>query len=338
MGLNLLVRMNRERALNLGKLLASMVDRLEIDYFTDPDLYPPVRASRRDVTSYFLVMVAMDHRLSRPGRPYEAYINGRLYHGADLLYKLGVMKFNEDPGFFEASRLAKIKTEDVVKWLSVEYGGKVVKPPDPDVRAELLRDLGVKLLKLYDGDPYGLIVEARGYLKYGGGGFINLLKVFKAYQDPVEKKAYLLAKFLERRGVLSIVDTYNKEVPVDNHLVRIALRTGLVEVDDETLEAIAANMEFTDEQDTMLRFITRIAYKEVSKAGGVDPFILDDLLWSFGRRCCTRENPTCRSSCRVECSRLRGCDGGCSLAPLCSAFKNPRFMVPEHNFTRTYWY
>ena len=332
------VRVNRVKASELGRLMALMSSEVEVDYYLDPDLYPPPSASRRDVTLFFLVMVAMDHRLSRPGRPYEAFIDNRLYHGADLLYKLGSKRFREDPGFFEASRLSTVTVRDVVEWLSVKVDGRTVKPPDPEVRAELLRDLGVKLLKLYDGDPYAMVVEARGCLKSGGGGFINLLKVFKAYQDPVEKKAYLLAKFLERRGVLQVVDHYNKEVPVDNHLVRIAIRTGVVEVDDNTLEAVAARLELSEDDDVMIRLAARMAYKEVARSGGLDPFILDDILWSFGRKCCTRENPTCRSSCRVECSRMKGCNGGCVLAGACLAYSNPKLMVPEHSFTETYWY
>lgn len=337
--LGVFIRVVRDKAVELGRLMAVMAGGVSVDYFTDPDFYPPVNASRRDVVAYFLVMVAMDHRLSRPGRPYEALIDGRLYHGADLLYKLGSIMFARDPGFFEARRLAKVTVRDVLEWLSVKSNGRVVKPPDPEIRAELLRDLGIKLLRLFDGDPYNIIVESRGYLKSSdGGGFVNLLKVFKAYQDPVEKKAYLLAKFLERRGVLQIVDHYNKEVPVDNHLVRIALRTGIVEVDGETLEVIAAGLEFNEEKDVMLRYAVRVAYKEVARSASLDPFILDDILWSFGRKCCTRESPTCKSSCRMDCLKLKGCDGGCILASVCSAYRNPMLMVPEHNFTRTYWY
>ena len=339
MGFNdMYVRVDGGRAFELGRFLALIAGGVDVDYYLDPDLYPPVSASRRDVVSFFLVMVAMDHRLSRPGRPYEGFVDNRFYHGADLLYKLGCKRFNEDPGFFGAERLARVTVRDVVEWLSVKVNGRIVKPPDPEVRAELLRDIGLKLLKLYDGDPYNIVVEAGGYLKSDGGGFINILKVFKAYQDPVEKKAYLLAKFLERRGVLQIVDHYNKEVPVDNHLVRIAIRTGIVEVDEETLEAIASGIEFDEVKDVMLRLAVREAYKKVARYGGLDPFILDDILWNFGRKCCTRENPTCRSSCRVECLKLKGCNGGCILAQTCKAYSNPKLMIPEHKFTRTYWY
>jgi hypothetical protein len=84
----MLVRVDKVRVLELGRLLASVASSIEVDYYLDPDLYPPPGASRRDIALYFLVMVAMDHRLSRPGRPYEAVVDGKLYHGADLLYSL----------------------------------------------------------------------------------------------------------------------------------------------------------------------------------------------------------------------------------------------------------
>lgn len=327
------IKINREVAERFGEVMSSIVAKIPRDPFTNPDLYPPESASKREVVAYFLVMVAMDHRLSRPGRPYEAVVDGKLFHGADLLYKLGAKKLSEDPGFFTAERLSKIGVEDVRRWLSAGNA----RPPDPEIRAELLRDLGEKLLKIYGGDPFELVLEARGRLRDGARGFLSAIKTFKAYQDPVEKKAFLLAKFLERRGVLEILDQHNKEVPVDNHLVRIAVRVGLVEVDRETLERIAAGIEFSEEEDVMVRLAVRRAYKEAAAAGGIDPFVMDDLLWSFGRECCSRERQTCRHSCSAGCSRIGGCNGGCILSPICRAYREPLYMVPEHKYYG-YWY
>jgi hypothetical protein len=336
-----MVRVNREKALLVGEVIKDVVSLAEKDPFTDQRYYPPENASREQVTMYFLVMVAMDHRLSRPGRPYEGYVDGELYHGADLLYRLGRKRLDEDPDFFTAERLSRITKEDVLNWLSVEGPrGRKVRPPDPDVRAELLRDLGTKLMLLYEGSAYKIIVDARGYLRRGhADGIIDRLKVFKAYQDPVEKKAFLLMKFLERRGVFIINDPHNKEVPVDNHLVRIALRLGIVEVDKETLERIAGGIPFLWEEDVILRLAVRRAYKLVSQAAGVDPFVLDDFLWSFGRKCCTRDDPVCRRGCDEACRKVGGCrGGGCSLRLVCRAYEDPLLLVPEHNYINTWYY
>lgn len=308
-----------------SRLFNRVVSSIEVDGFTDPLLYPPLSAGRRTVAQYFLVMVAMDHRLSRPGRPYEGYVEGKLFHGADLLYRLGAKKLSEDPSFFEAENLARITAGDVVEWLTVR-GEREASPPDPELRAELLRDIGLKLLKLYDGDPYLMLLSTRGYLKNRGSGLIETLKIFKAYSDPVEKKAYLLAKFLERRAVFTPLDPHHKEVPVDNHLVRIALRIGLIDVDGNTLERIAARAEFGESEDVMLRMVVRLAYRILSSKAGLDPFILDDFLWWFGRTYCRRENPSCRAR------------GECPLIKVCKAYSNPLYMVPEHSYLNTWWY
>ncbi len=336
----MIVGVNKERATLVGELLRKYISLFPVDRFTDTRFYPPENESREKIAMYFLVMVAMDHRLSRPGKPYEGYVEGEFYHGADLLYRLGSKKLSEDPDFFTARRLSKITVNDVLEWLSVSDGRKTVKPPDPEIRAELLRDIGKKLELLYEGSAYKLIVDSKGYLKGRySDGFIDRLKIFKAFQDPVEKKAYLLAKFLERRGVLRINDPYNKEVPVDNHLVRIALRLGIVHVDNETLERIAAGIPFSWEEDILLRLTTREAYKYVSMRAGVDPFILDDFLWSFGRKCCKREGPVCRNGCSEDCKKIGGClGGGCLLKSVCSAYTDPLLMVPEHNYIDTWYY
>ncbi|WP_460124603.1 hypothetical protein [Stetteria hydrogenophila] len=333
---------NVERARAAGSRLAEALRGIEPDPFIDPRLYPRASADRETVVMYFLVMVAMDHRLSRPGRPYEGLVDGELYHGADLLYRLGAKKLEEDPDFFTAERLARVTERDVVEWLSApKPRGGVARPPDPGVRAWLLRDIGVKLAKLYGGEAYRLVAESHGLLRGERGveGFIDRLKVFRAYQDPVEKKPFLLAKFLERRGILEVRDPWNKEVPVDNHLARIAVRIGAVTLDDEAIEKIAAGVEFTWEEDVLIRTAARMAYKEAARAGGVDPFIMDDMLWLYGRSCCTRERPACIYGCTEECERIGGCRGGKALLEdLCLARADRRYLVNEHVYLNTWYY
>ncbi|WP_197524318.1 hypothetical protein [Aeropyrum pernix] len=324
-----------DRCVELGKEIGRLVESMDVDQFLNPEYYPPADAPREVVASYFLVMVAMDHRLSRPGKPYEAVVDGKLYHGADLLYRLGSKKLQEDPGFFTAERLSRVTVEDVKEWLSVGNAS----PPDPDVRAKLLRDLGRKLMALYQGSAWMLIVESKGYLRRGvGEGFVDRLKVFTAYQDPVEKKAFLLAKFLERRGVARFADPHNKELPVDNHLVRLALRMGIVSATEDLLEAVKRQREVDTLDDVALRLASRRAWRIVAQHGGIDPFILDDFLWAFGRLCCTRDAPTCRTGCSAKCRGMGWCDGGCPLSRVCRAYSDDRLMVPEHRFLLTWWY
>ena len=327
-----------EQARRVGRALAPAVRgyvERGVDRFVDERYYPPGDADRGLVASYFLVMVAMDHRLSRPGRPYEARLPGEgLYHGADLLYRLGRRMLDNDPGFFAAERLAGISVEEVRAWLCV---GDVC-PPDPERRAWLLRDLGRKLLQLYRGDPLRLVEESGGLLHTwdpGSPGFVERLRVFEAYNDPVEKKPMLLAKFLERRGLLRVGDPWHKRVPVDNHVTRIALRTGIVEPEPGLRVKLLRQLEARWWEDVALRIQVREAWHIAALEAGVDDFILDDLLWTMGRRVCVHGRPLCRG-----CSGHPACTprGSCVLVDVCPTGMGARRPVEEHLFLDTHWY
>ena len=331
------IKINYESCQKIGKLLEK-IKPIKIDMYDDEDFFPPLSSPKEDVLLYFLVMVSIDHRLSYHDRPYEGIIEGKYYHGADALYKLGSIKYKEDPSFFYQENLSNLNQDNMIKWLTIENKNRKIYPSDIMVRLELVKDIGNKIKKNFY-DPYDIITISKGYLRRGvNDGFIDLLKIFKAYQDPVEKKSFLLAKFLERRGILNINDPFNKEVPIDNHLTRIALRLGLVETDELTREKIAAQEEFSEFEDIILRISIRQAYKIVSQSSGIDPFIMDDILWSFGRKCCKINEPVCMTTCNDECKKITGCKQGCVLAKECKAYSDKIYMIPEHNFKKTWWY
>lgn len=311
--------------------------KITIDDFADPRYYPPRDDDPENVLRYFLFMVALDHRLSRPGRPYEGVVEGQFYHGADLLYRLGSKKYYEDPAWFSPEHMANITIDEVREWLSVSEP-KRVEPPDLEVRTMLLRDVGIKLMKLYSSSVSKLLEETKGYLKAIHGGLIDRLKIFRAYEDPVEKKAYLFFKFIERRGLFKPVDEENVEVPVDNHLTRIALRLGIIKVKGRIKEKILKSKEFEWEEDVLLRIATRRAYKEVAKKAGIKPVLLDDFLWMFGRKCCLRERPAC-ILCSTECTKYGWCrDNKCVLKDVCPAGRGEEPLYMEHVYTNTWYY
>ena len=285
----------------------------------DSRYYPPRDEPLDKVLMYFLVMVAMDHRLSRPGRAYEAVIDGERVKGADLLYRLGMKMFREGPEFFTPQRLANVTGEDVLRWLSIGTAS----PPDPDLRAFLLRDLGQKILRLFDGDPLKVLElsgnRIRGFNTYG---LVDLLKVFKAYQDPVEKKPYLLIKFLIYRGLFKPVDPENLHVPVDNHLTRTAIRLGIVRLEDELFKKVLNGVEVTHDEDVTIRMSVREAYKALSRESNVDALLLDDFLWTFGRKVCLQDNPRCEQ---------------CIFRNVCRAYESKVF-APDLNYYNTWYY
>jgi hypothetical protein len=134
---------------------------------------------------------------------------------------------------------------------------------DPDRRAAMWRDLGAGLERDYDGSAQRLLDAAGSRL----ANLLDRLAAFEAYADPLAKKSQLFAKICERRGWLSVSDPENWEVSADNVLMRLALRSGLVEAGD--LEQVRA--------------ATRDVFSQVAREAGIPPPELDDMLWELGR-------------------------------------------------------
>ena len=143
-------------------------------------------------------------------------------------------------------------------------GGETV--ADPERRAALWRDLAAGLERDHGGEAEALLAASAGRLG-GAGGLLELLARYEAYADPLAKKSFLFAKICARRGWLSVRDPECWEVCADNVLMRLALRSGLV--DPGTVDEVRA--------------ATRDAFGQVARAAGLEPPVLDDLLWELGR-------------------------------------------------------
>lgn len=308
---------NVNKVKDVAKCFAKL-DLKPMDLF-DSRFYPKCSEPPSSTLMYFMVMVAMDHRISRPGKIYKAVVDGEEYKGADLLYRLGMKMYESNPYFFSPENLSKINEKDVMSWLSVGDAA----PPDPKTRAILLKDLGTKIMHMFNGDPEEVIRGCGGYLrKEDGLGLLDILRIFKAYSDPVEKKSMLLVKFLSYRGLLNVIDVENIRVPVDNHLTRIAIRLGLVTLEEYLEDKVRREEEVTYDEDIIIRYSVREAYRHLSYYANLNTFHLDDFLWNFGRTTCLRDSP--------QCSR-------CFLRHVCRACETKMFLN-EHNFYSTWYY
>lgn len=303
------------------KSIARVINKIEIkpmDLY-NTKFYPEANELVNKVFMYFLTMVAIDHRLSRPGKRYRANINGEELHGSDLLYYLGMKMFKKNPDFFTPSNLVNITYGDVKSWLSL---GDAI-PPDPEIRTLLLQDLGKKIIKIFNGYPIEILGICKGYLRREDGeGLLDLLRIFKAYADPVEKKSMLLIKFLSYRGMIKIIDSENIQIPIDNHLTRIAIRLGLLTLDKYIEEKIFNEVPVRYDEDIVIRYMAREAYKYLSIISGIDIFYLDDFLWSLGRNICVRDAPQCNI---------------CVLRSCCRAYET-KIFPNEHVYYNTWYY
>ena len=208
-----------------------------------------------------LFLCAIDHRTGFR----RAYLVGGRgpYDGSALLWHLGCAAEDRHPGTLSAARLAEVDEDRVAEIFRI--GGETV--ADPGARARLWRDLAAGLRERYDGSAGSLLATAEGRLG-GQHGLVSRLAEFEAYSDPLSKKSFLFAKIAERRGWLTVSDPESWEVCADNVLMRLALRSGLVRPGEPEI----------------LRAATRAAFKRVSEEAGIEPPLLDDMLWELGKR------------------------------------------------------
>jgi hypothetical protein len=207
-----------------------------------------------------LFLAAIDHQT---GYTEPHLVDGEgPYEGSALLWALGLRAERRAPGALTARALLGV---DPAAIAAVFRAGQDTLH-DPERRAKLWDDLSKGLLKDYGGQTEDLI-EASGGKLGGQGGVLFRLSEFDAFADPLRKKAFLVAKIWERRGWLTVSDPQSWEVSSDNVLMRLALRSGLVEQGD--VEEV--------------REATRDAFKQVAEQAKISPPVLDDLLWEKGR-------------------------------------------------------
>ena len=207
-----------------------------------------------------IFLCAVDHRTGYRGRH---LVDGKgPFAGSALMWELGLRAARGRPGLLGASALLDVDTATVGDAFRVD--GETGRGPGPAGGA--LARAGQRPRAGYSGSAAALLRGERGS-PLGHGGLIARLAPFDAYSDPLAKKGFLFAKICERRGWLEVGDPEAWEVSADNVLMRLALRSGLV--DEGPLDRVRAQ--------------TRAAFKRLAGETGISPPLLDDLLWELGR-------------------------------------------------------
>lgn len=319
------VTISRHQCQKLGNRIGEL--QPDAEDFLDADLFPAPCYESEEIARFFFFVTGIDHRTSPPNQSFEGIIDGKHFQGADLLWHLSLRKFIENSQFFHPSSMSQITAEKVSEWYTVQYPQPVT-IRNPGERAALLRNSGQLLLDKYQGSVLNLLKTAnhRAYSKPSEAslGFVQLLSEFKAYEDPAKKKSYLLLKFLLRRNLWSITDYNHVRIPVDNHLIRIALRTGIVNVSPELADALRQQKPISQHTDFILRNKIGEAYTRVGEFAKRSILELDDFFWHFGRECCILDNPVCVKGCSADCYVVEhllnaSCHGTCPLSSICYA-------------------
>ena len=167
-------------------------------------------------------LCAVDHKTGY--RRAHRVGGGEPVSGSELMWDVALAAARERPGLLTAHALADVTADEVAEIFRV--GDETV--ADSARRAELWRDLARGLERGYGGEASTLLGAAGGRLG-GDDGLLARLAAFEAYSDPLAKKAQLFAKICHRRGWLEVSDPQSWQVSADNVLMRLALRSGLVQ-------------------------------------------------------------------------------------------------------------
>jgi hypothetical protein len=277
-------RVDLERARELARIL------VEVRYVPDSlgGISPFADDAYRDVHFLFF-MTAIDHNTHEGPLRYEAVVDGLLRHGSDLLYARAIAAAGKNRDLFTPSGLRQVSAGQLSEIFATPEGKL---PAGLEERARLLDDAANRLLARYRGDAREIFASADGYIRRADGrGIAAQLAPFRAYEDPIGKKTFLLIKLLRRRGRLVIRDPENIRIPVDHVVFTLALRSGLVGADDAMLGKIRAEICLEEAEVRDLREATLEAYRHVATFAGLTADEFDDLLWGYGRECLREKTP-----------------------------------------------
>jgi hypothetical protein len=308
-------------------------------YATIEGALPGLRPPQLREYYFFLCALLFDFKGMR------AELHGKEYLGSDLFFALAEREVRRDPHAFAAERMARITAQDFDTIFSVDRDPTRPSTPRGAARARLLRETAAALQDRYGGSLESLLLQAGGYLRREDGkGLLDALSVLPGYLDPHLKKAFVLLKIWQRLGLWEARDKANLFIPVDYHLLRVALRSGMVRV-----EAPAWQQRLRDkaaaavEEEEQIRAAVKRAYKRVEELSGIDVFTLDELFWTLGRSCCHHDRAARCAACdRTYCSVTRSfdyaCPGRCPLSSVCAGARDPAHRALFEPMIETVYY
>jgi len=163
-----------------------------------------------------------------------------------------------------------------------------------DVHVALARGYGRDLLA-QGLSPRG-IVEAANAERQPLNALLKILSGITGYrEDPLRKKALLLALTLDRRpeNFLAVKDPESWAPVVDYHNIRTALRTGLVEPDESLRDKLARREFVTESEEMSVREATFQAISRLIAVSGAGVAKIDALFFGARRTCPEMSEPEC---------------------------------------------
>lgn len=264
-------------------------------------MYPPLNHPQT-VNFFFFICMHMfgfwygDHR--GYVAPMYGVIDDKECKGADLVMKCAI-KFLNAGGNFSPEYFARITPKEFAEIFSDDNGP--IPFPDFEIRYKLTRAYGEFFYEMRASTIDGL--EDTNVSKRPLKIFLEKTIIIPGYgDDPFLKKNTLLALVLANRPEHFLkVGPEEKWPPVvDYHLMRLALRLGLVEIDEYDTPENTERLWTEERMENKIRMDTYYAILALVNESGKTMSFVDHLLWSGRKYCPEMTEP--------ECSKCVFCD------------------------------
>ncbi len=240
----------------------------------------------------------------RYDRPLIATIDGEKLKGSDYLWRAFLRALDSDPGFFSPQRQAELGLQELARLFRADDGSDPM--PAMDLHLAQARQYGRDMLAL--GLTPGALLQKAQALPRPLAAFVRMLDHVGGYkEDPLRKKTMLLAMILNQRPEAYLTFGPNERLTpvIDYHLMRAALRIGLIDVVDGGLHQGLVDRQLLSPGDEWaVRSVAFRAIEQAAALSGRDSGAVDGWIFYNSRnRCPEMTEP--------ECER-------CPLDPLCA--------------------
>jgi len=228
---------------------------------------------------------------------------GRPLKGSDYLWAAYLSGLAREPGLCSPASQAMMTVERLAALFLADDGTQPM--PQLEERASLARRYGRDMAGLA-ATPRSLLDAANASARPRAHLVSRLAHLAGYKEDPLRKKAALLALILEQRPERFLRPASDEpELPViDYHLMRSCLRVGLVAIQDAELEGRLLARELLPEADE--RAVRQRCFEAIRELRGLSGLGMGAIDWFFfgaRRRCPEATEP--------ECAR-------CSTDPVCA--------------------
>ncbi|MEU8303413.1 queuosine salvage family protein [Actinomadura sp. NPDC048955] len=263
----------------------------------DNPLFWNVDASKAERCQFIAIGNAMNFRFwtLKNGEmvPAVGSIEGESYRGSMYLWRRLRVGVARNEFSLNAEWLSAL-TEDGLERAFKDDDGNCPLVPGIADRAKNLRDLGAGLLSSWQGRFDNVVRAADGSLK----SFAELSAAFRAFDDPVRKLTMVNAIMLTGSGLAQFDE--NPLPGIDYHLVKQAVRQGLVVPSGVLIDKLKARQFLTASESVVLRQATLEALLQLSREAGISTDIIDNAYWLNGRVCDDRL-PACQAIGGPQC-------------------------------------